>query len=149
MEPPNKGHVGTGSCVLYREVSFIRRLKCTGIIGIGTSRFVLYREVFFIGSVLYWRFHCNCYTTTLHEKKKYTLNSIIGLRDIKTPHYPTNAHVGTQKVKGGEEMAASNCCKCSSPNGACAPAIENVGEGLVFRARVWRESKSAEKIESK
>ena len=39
--------------VLYREVSFIQRLKCTGIIGIGTSRFVLYREVFFIWSVLY------------------------------------------------------------------------------------------------
>ena len=32
--------------VLYREVSFIRRLKCTGIIGIGTIRFILYREVF-------------------------------------------------------------------------------------------------------
>ena len=48
VEPPNKGHVGTRSFVLYREVSLIRRLKCTGIIGIGTSRFVLYREVFFI-----------------------------------------------------------------------------------------------------
>ena len=58
VEPPNKGHVETRSFVLYREVSFIRRLKCTGIIGIGTSRFVLYREVFFIRSVLYWRFHC-------------------------------------------------------------------------------------------
>ena len=58
MEPLNKGHVGTRSFVLYREVSFIRRLKCTGIIGIGTSRFVLYREVFFIQSVLYRRFHC-------------------------------------------------------------------------------------------
>ena len=58
VEPPNKGHVGTRSFVLYREVSFIRRLKCTGIIGIGTSRFVLYREVFFIQSVLYRRFHC-------------------------------------------------------------------------------------------
>ena len=83
MEPLNKGHVGTRSFVLYREVSFIRRLKCTGIIGIGTSRFVLYREVFFIQrlkctgiieigtsrfvlykevffiqSVLYQRFHC-------------------------------------------------------------------------------------------
>ena len=57
MEPPNKGHVGSRSFVLYREVSFIRRLKCTGIIGIGTSRFVLYREVFFIWSVLYRRFH--------------------------------------------------------------------------------------------
>ena len=33
--------------ILHREVSFIRRLKCTGIIGIGTSRFVLYREVSF------------------------------------------------------------------------------------------------------
>ena len=58
VEPPNKGHVGTRSFVLYREVSFIRRLKCTGIIGIGTSRFVLYREVSFIRSVLYRRFHC-------------------------------------------------------------------------------------------
>ena len=81
--PPNKGHVGTRRFVLYREVSFIRRLKCTGIIGIGTSRFVLYREVSFIQklkctgligigtsrfvlyrevsfirSVLYRRFHC-------------------------------------------------------------------------------------------
>ena len=58
VEPPNKGHVGTRSFVLYREVSFIQRLKCTGIIGIRMSRFVLYREVFFIWSVLYWRFHC-------------------------------------------------------------------------------------------
>ena len=49
VEPPNKGHVGTRSFVLYREVSFIRRLKCTGIMGIGTSRFVIYREVSFIG----------------------------------------------------------------------------------------------------
>ena len=49
MEPPNKGHVETRSFVLYREVSFIRRLKCTGIIGIGTSRFVLYREVSLFG----------------------------------------------------------------------------------------------------
>ena len=49
---------GTSRFVLYREVSFIRRLKCTGKIGIGTSRFVLYREVFFIRSVLYRRLHC-------------------------------------------------------------------------------------------
>ena len=48
VEPPNKEHVGTRSFVFYREVSFIRRLKCTGIIGIGTSRFVLYREVFYL-----------------------------------------------------------------------------------------------------
>ena len=61
VEPPNKGHFGTRSFVLYREVSFIQRLKCTGIIGIGTSRFVLYREVFFIRSVLYQRFHCTYY----------------------------------------------------------------------------------------
>ena len=58
VKPPNKGHIGTRSFVLYREVSFIRRLKCTGVIGIGTSRFVLYREVLFIQSGLYWRFHC-------------------------------------------------------------------------------------------
>ena len=44
VEPLNKGHVGTRSFVLYREVSFIRR-------------FVLYREVSFIRSVLYQRFH--------------------------------------------------------------------------------------------
>ena len=46
VEPPNKGHIGTRSfnCPYNREVCFIRRLKCTGIIGIGTSRFVLYRE---------------------------------------------------------------------------------------------------------
>ena len=48
MEPLNKGYVGTRSFVLYREVFFIRRLKCTGIIGIGMSRFVLYTEMFFI-----------------------------------------------------------------------------------------------------
>ena len=48
VEPLNKGHIGTRSFVLYREVSFIRRLKCTSIIGTGTSRFVLYREMFFI-----------------------------------------------------------------------------------------------------
>ena len=58
VEPLNKGHVGTRSFVLYREVSFIWRLKCTGIIGIGTSRFVLYREVSLIRSVLFQRFHC-------------------------------------------------------------------------------------------
>ena len=50
MESPNKGYVETRSFVLYREVSFIRRLKCTGIIGIGTSKFVLDKEVFFIRS---------------------------------------------------------------------------------------------------
>ena len=50
--------IGTSRFVLYREVLFIRRLKCTGIIGIGTNRFFLYREVFFIQSVLYRRFHC-------------------------------------------------------------------------------------------
>ena len=58
VEPPNKGHVGTRGFVLYREVSFIWRLKCTGMIGIRTSSFVLYREVSFIRSVLYRRFHC-------------------------------------------------------------------------------------------
>ena len=58
VEPLNKGHIGTRSFVLYRDVSFIQGLKCTGIIGIGTSRYVLYREVFFIQSVLYQRFHC-------------------------------------------------------------------------------------------
>ena len=59
VEPLNKGHVGTRMFVLYRGVSFIWRLKCTGIIGIGISSFVLYREVSFIRSVLYWRFHCS------------------------------------------------------------------------------------------
>ena len=48
VEPLNKGHIGTRSFVIYTEVSFICRLKYTGIVGIGTSRFVLYREVFFI-----------------------------------------------------------------------------------------------------
>ena len=37
VEPLNKGHVGTR---LYREVSFIWKLKCTGIIGIRTSTFM-------------------------------------------------------------------------------------------------------------
>ena len=46
VEPPNKGPIGTKCFVLYREVSFIRRLKCTGIIGTGM---ILYREVSFIG----------------------------------------------------------------------------------------------------
>ena len=58
VEPLNKGHVGTKSFALYREVSFIRRLKCTGI---GMRRFVLYKEVFFIRSVLYRRFHCSTF----------------------------------------------------------------------------------------
>ena len=56
VEPPNKAHIGTRSFVLYREVSFIQRLKCTGI---RTSLFVLYREVFFIRSILYQRFYCS------------------------------------------------------------------------------------------
>ena len=52
VEPPNKGHIGTRNFVFYREVSFIRRLKCTGtIIGIGTSRFVLYRVVFAVSFI--------------------------------------------------------------------------------------------------
>ena len=54
-----KDTLGQGVLSLYREVSFFRRLKCTGILRIGTSRFVLYREVFFIRSVLYQRFHCS------------------------------------------------------------------------------------------
>ena len=62
VEPPNKGHIGTRSFVLYREVSFIQRLKCTGIIGIGTCGFVL--EVFFIRCFLYLRFHCR---SSLHS----------------------------------------------------------------------------------
>ena len=44
--------------VLYREVFFIQRLKCTGVIGIGTSIDLSFTEVFFIWSVLYRRFHC-------------------------------------------------------------------------------------------
>ena len=70
MEPPNRGHVGTRSFVLYREVSFIQRLKCTGIIGIGTSVFVLYREVFLFGvsfiggstvhALLHYCIYCIC-----------------------------------------------------------------------------------------
>ena len=50
-------------------LSFIWRLKCTGIIGIGVSRFVLYREVFFIRSVLYRRFHCK-YTRSYCNKEE-------------------------------------------------------------------------------
>ena len=75
VEPPNKGHVGTRSFVLYREVSFIRRLKCTGI---GTSRFVLYREVFFIRSVLYRRFHCiwMFYHIFIQEYPFYTISTL-------------------------------------------------------------------------
>ena len=37
VEPPNRGHIGTGSVILYREVSFIRRLKCTDIIQVDLS----------------------------------------------------------------------------------------------------------------
>ena len=60
VKPPNKGHIGTRGFVLYREVSFIRRLKCTGIIQLELGRVTsfIYREVSFIQSVLYWRFHC-------------------------------------------------------------------------------------------
>ena len=48
LEPLNRGHVGTKSFVLYKELFFIWRLKCTGIV---TSNFVLYRVfgVSFIG----------------------------------------------------------------------------------------------------
>ena len=42
VAPSNKGHVGTRSHVLYREVSFIWRLKCAGIIGIGTSSCIVF-----------------------------------------------------------------------------------------------------------
>ena len=31
VEPPNKGCIWTRNFVLFREVFFIRRLKCTGI----------------------------------------------------------------------------------------------------------------------
>ena len=68
MEPLNKGHVGTRSFVLYREVSFIQRLKCTAVIGIGTSRFVLYKEVLYsecpLSEVLLYTDY-DCYTTKL------------------------------------------------------------------------------------
>ena len=55
VEPLNKGHFGTRNFILYREVSFIWRLECTGIYTvelpnkghIGTRNFVLYREVSF------------------------------------------------------------------------------------------------------
>ena len=75
-EPPNKGHVETRSFVLYREVSFIRRLKCTGIIGIGMSRFVLYREVSFIGG-------SNVYYFTVMANVKY---SVVEERDNEVHH---------------------------------------------------------------
>ena len=51
VEPPSKGHVRTRSFVHYREIPFIWRLKCNGIIGIGLSfieRCSLF-GVFFIG----------------------------------------------------------------------------------------------------
>ena len=56
MEPPNKGHVQTRSFVLNREVSFIWRLKCTGIIGVGMyfrERCSLFRGSFIGGSTVY------------------------------------------------------------------------------------------------
>ena len=53
VEPVNKGHIGTRGFV-HGVVSIIRRLKCTGIIGLGVS---LYREMSFILNVLYQRFH--------------------------------------------------------------------------------------------
>ena len=59
VEPPNKGHVGTRSFILYREVSYIRRLKCTGIIKIGRvdlsfkERCSLFGVSFIGGSTVY------------------------------------------------------------------------------------------------
>ena len=55
MEPPNKGHVGTRSFGHYREIPFIWRLKCNGIIGIGLSfieRCSLFRVSFIGGSTV-------------------------------------------------------------------------------------------------
>ena len=76
VEPPNKGHGGTRSCVLYKEVSY-SKLKCTGIIGIGTSGFVLYREVFFIRSVLYRRFNCIQYLHKGAERINASRHSLV------------------------------------------------------------------------
>ena len=55
MEHPNKGHVGTRSFTLYEEVSFIRRLKCTGIRQVDLffiERFPLFRVSFIGGSTV-------------------------------------------------------------------------------------------------
>ena len=53
MEPPNKGHVGTKSYVLYRKVSFIRRLKCTGIVDLSfIERFPSFGVSFVRGSTV-------------------------------------------------------------------------------------------------
>ena len=79
VEPPNKEHIGARSFVLYREVSFIRRLKCTGVLGIWTSRFVLYREVSFIRGVLYRRFHCIATNYTHFWKLKGDNVVLLGL----------------------------------------------------------------------
>ena len=82
MEPLNKGHIGTRSFVLYRDVSFIRRLKCIGIIGIEKSRFVLYREMFLIRSVLYRSFHYIPASTCISCHLGASAMGVL-LRDIK------------------------------------------------------------------
>ena len=48
VKPLNIGHAGTKSFVLYREMFFIWRLKCTGQIGIGMGSFVFYRKLSYI-----------------------------------------------------------------------------------------------------
>ena len=57
VEPLNKGHVGMRSFVHHREVPFIWRLKCNGIIGIGLSfieRFSLFGVSFIEGATVYY-----------------------------------------------------------------------------------------------
>ena len=78
VEPLNKGHIGTRSFVLYRDVSFIRGF----IIGIEKSRFVLYREVFFIWSVLHRRFHYTPASTCISCHLGASAMQVL-LRDIK------------------------------------------------------------------
>ena len=61
VEPPNKGHVGTKSFVLYREVSFNQRLKCTGRSLFGVS--------FIRGSTVpqIWHVKAHDYTLVHHD----------------------------------------------------------------------------------
>ena len=80
VEPPNKGHVGTRSFVLYRVVSFIWRSKCTGII-LGRvdlsciERFPLFR-VSFIGGSTVLCFFSNPY---VHNKLMQSRGRFVGM----------------------------------------------------------------------
>ena len=77
-EPPIKGHVGTRSFILYREVFPLFKV----IIGIGMSRFVLYREVSFIQSVLYQRFHCIIIITPIVQSNEVVQLNLQSYKNI-------------------------------------------------------------------